>query len=93
MSVTPSLKSPFFTRECSTVLKGIAGGLLTRVLQLVGDASYAMYLNEGFLIRLDTYTTFVMGAILTLAISYVSAVAWNWLVSDRVTAWLEGWLR
>lgn len=66
-----------------------AGSVLFRVMRPLGVASYSMYLNEGFLIRLDAYIPFVMGPVLTLLFSFVLAVAWNRLVTDRATRWLK----
>lgn len=66
-----------------------AGSVLFRVMRPLGVASYSMYLNEGFLIRLDAYIPFVMGPVLTLFFSFVLAVAWSRLVTDRATRWLK----
>lgn len=66
-----------------------AGSVLFRVMRPLGVASYSMYLNEGFLIRLDAYIPFVMGPVLTLLFSFVFAFAWNQLVTDRATRWLK----
>ncbi|MGO5325739.1 acyltransferase family protein [Collinsella sp. LCP19S3_D2] len=72
------------------LMDGPAGTVLVKALSPLGNASYAMYLNEGFLIRLDGLFPFSMGPISTLVLSFIFAVAWNWLVSDRVTRWLKG---
>ena len=71
------------------LMDGPAGGVLARALRPVGDASYAMYLNEGFLIRLDPYVPFTMGPLLTLVLSFAFALVWDWLVTDRVTGRLR----
>lgn len=66
-----------------------AGIVLVKALRPLGNVSYSMYLNEGFLIRLDGYIPFVMGPLLTLVFSFVFASLWNWLIADRVTGWLK----
>lgn len=71
------------------LMDGPAGTALAKTLRPLGNASYSMYLNEGFLIRLDGHIPFVMGPFSTLVLSFVFAVAWNWLISDRVTQWLK----
>lgn len=71
------------------LLDGPAGTALVKVLRPFGNASYSMYLNEGFLIRLDGRIPFVMGPFLTLAFSFVFATLWNWLIADRMTGWLK----
>lgn len=71
------------------LMSGPMSSVLTRVLRPVGDASYAMYLNEGFLIRLDVCAPFVMGPVLTLAFSFGFATVWSLIVSDRVSVWLK----
>lgn len=80
----------FVTLAVKLLMDGPPGGVLARALRPVGDASYAMYLNEGFLIRLDPHIPFTMGQLLTLVLSFVFALAWDWLVIDRVTRWLWG---
>lgn len=82
----------FVTLAVKLLMDGSVGGVLARALRPVGDASYAMYLNEGFLIRLDPYTPFTMGSLLTLVLSFVFALVWNWLVIDRVTKRLRSFL-
>ena len=82
----------FVTLTVKFLMDGPAGGVLARALKPVGDASYAMYLNEGFLIRLDPYVPFTMGPLLTLVLSFVFALVWDWLVTDRVTRWLRSFL-
>lgn len=71
------------------LLDGPAGIALVKVLRPFGNASYSMYLNEGFLIRLDGCIPFVMGPFLTLIFSFVFAMLWNWLIADRVAGWLK----
>lgn len=72
------------------LMDGPLAGVIAKTLRPVGEASYAMYLNEGFLIRLDACIPFVMGPVLTLVLSFSFAMAWDWIVSDRVTGWLKG---
>ena len=79
----------FVTLAVRFLMDGPASGLLAKALRPVGDASYAMYLNEGFLIRLDPYLPFAMGPVLTLLLSFIFAAIWDWFVSDRVTGWLK----
>lgn len=71
------------------LMDGPAGGALAKALRPIGDVSYVMYLNEGLLIRLDAYVPFAMGPLLTLVLSFVFAIVWDWLVADRVTGWLK----
>lgn len=77
------------TLAVKLLMGGPAGGTLAKALKPVGDASYAMYLNEGFLIRLDAYVPFTMGPLLTLMLSFLFAIVWDKLVTDRVTGWLK----
>ena len=79
----------FVTLTVKFLMDGPVGGVLARALRPMGDASYAMYLNEGFLIRLDPYVLFTMGPLLTLVLSFAFAWVWDWLVTDRVTRWLR----
>ena len=71
------------------LMDGPLARVISKTLRPVGEASYAMYLNEGFLIRLDACIPFVMGPVLTLVLSFSFAMAWNLIVSDRVTGWLK----
>lgn len=71
------------------LMDGSAGTALAKALRPLGNASYSMYLNEGFLIRLDGHIPFVMGPLLTLVFSFIIATLWNWLIADRVTGWLK----
>lgn len=82
----------FVTLAVKLLMDGPAGGVLARALRPVGDASYAMYLNEGFLIRLDPHIPFTMRQLLTLVLSFAFAWAWDWLVTDRVTKRLRSFL-
>ena len=79
----------FVTLVAKFLVDGPAGNAFVVAFRPLGKASYAMYLNEGFLIRLDCYIPFVMGPVLTLVFSFIFAVVWNRLVADRVTRWLE----
>ena len=54
----------FMVLAVKFLMDGPLAGVLAKALQPVGDVSYAMYLNEGFLIRLDGCVPFVMGPVL-----------------------------
>ena len=79
----------FVTLVVKFLVDGPARNAFVVAFRPLGKASYAMYLNEGFLIRLDRYIPFVMGPVLTLVFSFIFAVVWNRLVADRVTRRLE----
>ena len=63
--------------------------ILNDTMHFLGFYSFAMYLNEGLLIRLDPLISFSMGPVMTLALSLFIAVLWVRVVSGPVVGWIK----